>query len=102
MRAVNKESVAVFAAFKYPRTRDCCPAAAIAASYHLISISLFMFTGGHGSFTLFVRAWRRANASFAKVVVDEAIASESVELNDPTALVSVVVVPMFLSRSEKC
>lgn len=46
-------------------------------------------------------AIRRFSASFAKPEAELATASESVALKDPTALVSAVVVSMFLSSCEK-
>jgi len=47
-------------------------------------------------------AMRRFSASFANPEAELATASESVALKDPTALVSVVAVSMFLSSCEKC
>ncbi len=63
---------------------------------------MLIFMGSYDGFTLFMSAMRRLRASFAKPAAEWAMASESVELNDFTAVVSVVVVPMCVSSSEKC
>ncbi len=103
MSAVNKESVAVFAVFRYPRTSDFWLVAATVVSYIPSAIKNSpSLEDPMDGFTLFISAIRRLTASFAKPEAEFATASESIALKDPTVLVSAVVVSMFLSSCEKC